>query len=363
MAAHYHIKARTDNELYWSSYLYCGIFDLEREGLVSIEFIPKISLHPTEVYCTVLEVTHSQSGSRRVVAVDWRDNPDFLCHGKLAECDLYFKRNYIPSITHGACPPPFQHKIRPAGLSFSVRGERERPLWVQLLGGAWRQEQPLIQHSLKGNLHTVRKIARQPIMVSSFLRQEQFESAVLDGARNVVLFQTKAYDPRVSSFPDDTRKVTEERAAIIRALKEEFRENFIGGFLSNPFVQEKYPDCMASNDDRQSSYVDLIKSCRICIYTRGLRDSPAFKLGEYLASSRCIVAERPNTLLPRALENGREVLYFETINGLVDHCRRILADDGLQRSLSAHARSYYQSEVKPKQRVLKYLQEAFSGIQ
>jgi hypothetical protein len=130
MAALYHIKARTNHELYWSSYLYCGIFDLEREGLVSVEFIPKISLHPTEVYCSVLEVEHKPSGSHRVVAIDWRDNPDFLCYGKLAQCDIYFMRNYISSITNDVCPRQFQKKIRPAGLPFSVRGEREQLLWV-----------------------------------------------------------------------------------------------------------------------------------------------------------------------------------------------------------------------------------------
>jgi hypothetical protein len=359
--ARYHIAARTDNELYWSSYLYCGIFDLVAEGAVTVSFKLPASLSPSEIFCTVVEVTDRETRERRVVAMDWRDNADMLCLRKLAECDVYYKRNVIPAVTYPACPAELRAKIRPAGLSFAVRSDRERPMWVRVVGGLYRGERPAGGRSLRDSaLDWYKAGVRAPLQVASFLRRRHFECEALDGARNAVLFQTKAYDPRTSSFPEDTRAVTEERADIITALRAGLGEAFVGGFVPNRYAREAYPDCLTATDPVQRSYAALVKSCRICVYTRGLRDSPAFKLGEYLASGRCIVAQAMKTQLPRPLEDGRELLYFEGPDDLVRKCRDLMADDELQQRLSDGARRYYQAEVQPKRRVASLLRQAFT---
>jgi hypothetical protein len=359
--ARYHIAARTDNELYWSSYLYCGIFELVAEGAVTVSFKLPPSLSTSEVLCTVVEVTDRETRERRVVAMDWRDNADILCLRKLTECDVYYKRNLIPTVTYPACPAELRAKIRPAGLSFAVRTHRERPLWVQVVGGLHRGEGLPRGRSVRDSARNWYKAGvRAPLQVASFLRLRQFECDTLDGARNAVLFQTKAYDPRGSSFPEDTRAVTEERAEIIATLRAELGEAFVGGFVPSRYAREAYPDQLAATNPTQRSYARLVKSCRISVYTRGLRDSPAFKLGEYLASARCIVAQEPKTQLPRPLEHGRELLYFDGPDDLVRKCRDLMADEALQRRLSEGARQYYLAEVQPRRRVATLLREAFA---
>jgi hypothetical protein len=137
-------------------------------------------------------------------------------------------------------------------------------------------------------------------------------------------------------------------------------DQFVGGFVPDAYARQHYPDCVAPEKLDQNAYMQLVRSSRICIYSRGLRDSPAFKLGEYLAGSRCIVSQRFKTELSAPLEDGRDVLFFDTAEELVEKCRLLLNDTELQQRLSKGARTYYQQHVKPRQRVLQIFREAFA---
>jgi hypothetical protein len=356
----YEIIARTDTESYWSSHLFCGLYELVVEEKVQLQYEPRFSWEPTEGLATTLDVTETATGQRRLICVDWRDNADMLCPRKLAECDVYFKRNYIPDLTLPVCPPKHHAKLRTAGLSFCVRTTRERPVWVQLLGGVWKQNEPLLGGSVPDSLRNLRQIYRQLGAIRSFLTQEDFEEPDLNTAQPTILFQTKAYDPRATIFPTDTQAVTEQRAGIIRALQTAFGEQFIGGFVANDYAREAYPDCVSPHNPDQAAYCRMVKASRICVYTRGLRNSPAFKLGEYLAAARCIVAEPLLTELPQPLTDGRELVYFDGAEDLVAKCRALLDDPGRQQQLSAAAWEYYLHHVKPRAWVLNLLQTAFA---
>jgi hypothetical protein len=360
LMAQYHVKAHTDNEPRYCAYLYCGLYDLEAEGTIKLDFKHGFSFVPREIYCTLLEVREHTTGERRIIAVDWRDNAHVLCTHKLAACDLYYKRNYISEITEPACPPEHRHKLRPLGATLIMRGARERPNWVIWNQGLWRDEKPWRRKSPREIIRSLYRLWKQPEVVRSRSRQEIFEADSLNGAQNRVLFQTRAFNPESSAFPEDTQAITEERAQYIRALKAALGDQFVGGFVPDAYARQHYPDCVAPEKLGQHAYMQLVKSCRICIYSRGLRDSPANKLGEYLAGSRCIVSQRFKTELSTPLEEGRDVLFFDTAEELVEKCRLLLNDEELQQRLSTGARTYYQQHVKPRQRVLQIFREAFA---
>jgi hypothetical protein len=360
LMAQYHVKAHTDNEPRYCAYLYCGLYDLVAEGAVQLDFKHKFLFVPREIYCTLLEVRECTTGSRRIIAIDWRDNADVLCKHKLAACDLYYKRNYIPEITNPACPAEHRDKLRPLGITLIMRGDRERPSQVIRSQGLWRDEKPWHRKSPREIMHSLYRSWKQPEVVRSRSRQQIFEADGLHGAQNRVLFQTRAFSPESSAFPEDTHATTEERAQYIRALKAALGDQFVGGFVPDAYARQHYPDCVAPEQLGQHAYMQLVRSSRICIYSRGLRDSPANKLGEYLASSRCIVSQRFKTHLPAPLEDGRDVLFFDTAEELVEKCRLLLNDEELQQRLSTGARDYYQMHVKPRQRVLQIFQEAFA---
>lgn len=350
----YKIIVYTDNELYYSSYFFCGLYDLMAEGLVRVSFRPKIAFIPKESYATLFKVVDLANEQKKIVVIDWRDNPDMLCLNKLSACDVYYKRNFIPERTFAVCPQDLQHKIRPAGLSFDLRTGGERPFWVRLIGAWYRQEN--IQYSPMVLYRALRHMAwycRSPL---GRLRESDFTSDSLEGGEPIILCQTKAYDPEGSAFPGDNHELTEERAEVIRVLRREFPGQVIAGFIPSDYALQKYPDLVLYDNTDQPSYVGLVKRCRISVYTRGLRDSPAFKMPIYLAAGRCIVSDPIKTVLPKPLVHGEHLLYFRSTKELVEMCKLILQDKALQQKLSHGALSYYNEEVKPKARVWQMLQ-------
>lgn len=356
----FRVIVRIDHEPYWSSYLYCGLFELAARGWITVRFVPRFALHPKEVFCTVLEATDAVTQQRRTIAIDWRDNADLLALEKLSECDVYYKRNLIPAVTEPVCPSAHRAKLRPAGLSFAIRGKQARPWWVQMMSALWRDEQPLIQRSLKATIRGLHKSLRVPAMLRSLAEKHELECNTMRRARNVVFYQLQAYDPRGSRLAEDTNAINEERAQIIRALRRRFADRFVGGFIPTPYARMRYPDCLSRENHSRADYIRLMTSCRICLYTRGLRDSPAYKLGEYLAASRCIVSQRLQTVLPSPLRDGHEVLYGDDVEGLLEQCESLLSHEDRQERLSSNARRYYAREVEPSRRTLRFLQEAFA---
>jgi hypothetical protein len=85
----------------------------------------------------------------------------------------------------------------------------------------------------------------------------------------------------------------------------------------------------------------------IGVYTRGLHFSTAWKLGEYFASSMCVVAEPPRNQLPVALTAGKEFLPFSSAGDCLAACETILANPDLQREMRAAAHDYYRREIAP----------------
>lgn len=355
----FQIRIRTDSELYWSSYLFCGLYALAAEGVVELSFAPRFSIHP-KVLGTWLEVRDVQTGDCRRIVVNFIDNANSLWKQKLASCDVYYKRNLLYPVTYDACPVEYHEKLRPAGLTFCVRGQRERPLWVQMIGGLCGKDGPLIETSLKKTLVRLSKVIRGPRYVRSFPFERAFECDCFADAQNVVFFQTRAYDPRVSSDPLDTMRVTERRATVIRALRSALGPSFCGGFVPDDYALKAYPDCISPLPWEQSAYLALLQTCRIVVYTHGLRTSPAFKMPEYLAAGRCILSERLPTILPSPLRDGNELMYFNDVDELIDKCRSLLSNPEMQAKLSRGARSYYERQVAPKLRVLNLLQDAFA---
>lgn len=357
----FEVVARTDAELRWTSHLYCGLYDLEQDGCIRMRLRPRVSLHPSEVFAVVLEVTDTHTGETRRLAVDYRDNADVLCSRKLAEVDVYYKRNFIRGITDRVCPDGHAERLRPAGLSFPVRGVRERPYWALVVGGLHRTELPVIRRSLRATLGNFYKAGfASPMMVRRFLKEDDFRASVADATREIVLFQTKAYEPPPTSFADDTKQVNDDRAGTIRALREAFGDRFVGGFMPSEYAAREYPDCVSTLSSEQADYSKVMRSARVCVYTRGLRDSPAFKLAEYMAAGRCIVAERLRTELPQPIEDGREAVFYDRMDELLGHCENLLSDPHSAERLSANALAYYQAEVRPRERVRRLLVDAFA---
>jgi len=182
-----------------------------------------------------------------------------------------------------------------------------------------------------------------------------FEVSPEEPAERVVLLQTRLWpsdDPAVLA-------INEQRAGLIRALRAAFGTRFIGGAIPSDYANRHHPDLVTSLPSSMRSYPKLVRRALVGVYSRGLHGSVAFKMSEYLAAGRCIVAEAPESLLPQPLQEGTNYLRFKEPDTCVEQCERLLSDPERAQRMRQANWEYYQSHVEPGAHLLRILERAF----
>ena len=179
--------------------------------------------------------------------------------------------------------------------------------------------------------------------------ESQFEVTPDKPAEPKILFQTHVWDPTVTRkiSPNRLRQINDTRANLIRVLRNEFGERFIGGLTPRPFAKENYPDCLTSERTDKTNYMSLVKKCLIGISTAGLHNSIGWSLPEYLAASRCILSEPLNYELPISLKEEKNYLLFKTPGECVKMCKKIFENQGFANKMRHNNYKYYLNQVKP----------------
>jgi hypothetical protein len=161
----------------------------------------------------------------------------------------------------------------------------------------------------------------------------------------VVLLQTRVWPPEPTGERFD--EVNDERITLLRHLRKAFGDRFWGGLVPSEFAQRHYPELVVTKSYRHSAYIKFARRALVGVYCRGLHDSLAGKMGDYLAGSKCIVASPLRTELPIPLERGTHFLEFKNAGDLVAHCEWLLSHPReAQRMRDANA-VYYHRWVQP----------------
>jgi hypothetical protein len=243
----------------------------------------------------------------------------------------------------------------------SPSAEGHRPLG--LVAGMRSGREPLVRLGLAGSATAIRRrdIASVRAVWSGVLRArrqarlEAYSRAGDGGTR--VLFQTRAWSDADMSDPDDRSMLNESRARLIRALREEYADRFVGGFVDSPVARRLYPDLLTSMPSDRASYVELIGSCAIGVSTVGLHGSNPWKVAEYLAAGRAIVSEPLRFEIPESLDGI--VDWFDSPSDCVAAVRTLLDDAG---TLTAHreaARRFWEENARPDVLLRRRLTEEF----
>ena len=112
---------------------------------------------------------------------------------------------------------------------------------------------------------------------------------------------------------------------------------------------------MTPHPSKYSAYLAVKKRCLVSVYTRGVEHSLAFKLGETLAASQCLVSVPLRYELPAPLVASRHFLPFETAAECVEACQRLLKSPSLAVEMRRANHTYYLSEVEPAAHAAKVL--------
>lgn len=371
--ANYKIIIYTPQELNHSSYIQTGLYELEVKGFIEVQvelntdkrsgryFVEQGILHtnskphPKTSFYKFIDL---QSKKELLFATDLYDFADQFSKHALETCDYVFKRSYDSKFVD-KLPKALQSKIFPLGLCFGVRSKHQNtwlPFLLGILGSNLKMQTKLDRFLFQRWLKTYRSQKKHWNFIKTTRNLSRFKSFE-PANKDIILFQTRCFKEN----QQDVVEIHQQRYHIIKLLRKEFPDKFKGGFIKSEFFLDKFKDAISNVPSDPESYLDVLKSTKIVIYTRGLANSPAWKMPEYLSQGKIIIAEPLTTELPVPLEHKKHVLYFHSDEELIANIKLVLVDQELGSLLSKNAKSYFENYISPEKnikRVLKIMSDS-----
>ncbi len=267
-----------------------------------------------------------------------------IAAGDLEECDIYFKRSYLPAVVE-SLPENQRAKVRPLGLNYRVLPD---VLDTAALGRGL---------STARSARAVLATLRQAFDIHNWLgfepRVSRMQSEPDLEAAPKVLFLVAAYDPyddpdRSQDKIDDRISINETRARCIRLLKKVLGGRFTGGFGRNRFTLEHYGSLVVPREwTSQARYLRILRSYPICVASTGLHGSIGWKLAEYVAFSKAILSERLVYHAPGDFASGRNYIEFTSPEECLEGAVKLIEDANLRGQIMKNNASYYERYLRP----------------
>lgn len=360
----------TPQELNHSSYIQTGLFELEKLGYITVRvhfssknnkgvlavnrkgYISRLFRpHPKTSFYTICDTL---ANKKITFATDLYDFAENFSETALNSCDYYFKRNFESRYVN-----PIQEtskaKIYKLGITFGTNSEYKHDGFKFFMGLFLSN----LGLNLKGDRYFFKRIFKtykaqkkhwQFINTSrNISRFENFEKA----PKNTIMFQTRCF---LHENDEDVKQIHHQRYHLIKVLKQHFPDIFRGGFIPSKIANKIYNDALTNVPSAPEKYLDALKRAKIVIYTRGLANSPAWKMAEYLSQGKVIIAEPLTAELPAPLKEGKELLYFHNDTELIEKIKMVLEDEALAAHLSKNARTYFENHVHPVQNTKRILE-------
>ena len=351
-------------ELNHACYIHTGLFELENDNFLktTIAFSFKKRLGTIKIIDSKIRTTnqpHPKTSFYKLTdkennktihfATDLYDASFSFSTYALENCEYVFKRNYEKKYIE-LLPDAYQKKIFPLGLSFPSKSIHSKGsykfflslLFTNLLISAKMDRLffKRLQNAYKEQINHW-YFFKKTRFLSEF---EKFSSSV----KNTILFQTRCFPNEIDQ---DVKQIHQQRYDLVLLLKKTFKEKFKGGIIPSIVANENYKKALSNFDSDPLQYLNLLKEAKIVIYTRGLVNSPAWKMAEYLSQAKVIIAEKLTAELPFPITNGKEVLFFDSDLELVSQIEKVLKNEVLCVSLAKNSREYFDMHVHPKQNV------------
>lgn len=303
------------------SRLMIGFNLLKRQGIIDVNFKENINNYRRIPASCIIEAEIDN----KIIAFDMGDRWA-LCDDKgidyLGRIDGYFARDYSNKVDI-VTPVIFMdnNKVKPFGFNY----------YATFKGNPTEQ--------IGGFKERFARVIKDITGYSKCMYPEYFEQkadwkekdlkiifmARLWDTNQILLNDTlpkEVYNYRVYML-EERAQINKSRVEIMRKLKAEYGSNFIGGVYQDSFSETYCPDLIVSKAlTRKKAYLDQMKKADICIGTMGLHRSIGWKIGEYIAAARAIVAERFEYIVPGNFDDGKHYIPYDT----VDECCKAVAD-------------------------------------
>jgi len=270
-------------------------------------------------------------GQRIVYDVgDGYNVPEDIAVG-LENCDFYFKRSFSEEKNRNLLS---QHldKLYPLGFNYHVtyRGNpANEPVWKMLA-------KPLL--------------GKTP---DCYFVPPVFEGKAERTTGPVkILFLARLWDDQEPGFSAEENAertyINNMRIDIIRALRKNYGDAFVGGLNDNALSRAWAPDLiMPSQYTERRKYLKLLHSCDICIGSMGLFESIGWKTGEYVAAAKAIVNEEMHFSVTGDFEEGKNYLSFRNTEECLEAVRFLVENPEKLYAMKQANEHYYQHWLRP----------------
>lgn len=341
-----HLAVHLNSLPYRSSYIFGPLNELAAQGKIALEW--RVPWHRDGYKMpiqdrTLVEVSDPEADWKRRVIFDFHDEGFRLNERLLKEADLYFKRSYSRRDV-ARVAPELQAKIKPLGLPFACRNDRDTNGLRRALGyykthygkADGQKHSPAAVRRVLEDYHRWRTLA--PI--------HNFEQTPDTSLEPTILFQTRLWGPGTTST-EDREALNRMRVELIRALRKTFGERFVGGLIPDAYAREIAPDCLADAPTDRSAYIRYSRPHPIGICSIGLHQSNPWKLSEYLAGAKCILTEPLFYETPVPLQDGKNYFVFPDAAACVERCRYLLDNPEAVTTMRQANADYYHHHVRP----------------
>lgn len=365
----YKVVIYTPMELSQSSYFLTGLFRLAEEKKIQIEikqnYNPKkrrtvvnngliTQNHKSFPKAAYFKLIDLKKQDHVFFATDTYDFDNQFSTYALENCDFIFKRNFLQT-NIDALPEEQGSKIYKMGLTFKVYSELFKNNWFLKLGFLLvnlNSDFKIDRYVISRLINNFKKHYEQANLLKNARLIEQYDK-IAKGEENTVFFQTRCFE---EEYHEDVKQIHEQRYRIIKLLKSKFAENFQGGFIPSKIVNHRYADAITNVPSEAHAYLEALRKAKIVIYTRGLANSPAWKMAEYLSQGKVIIAEKITTELPVTLKHGTHLLFFKNDRELIENVYFVLNNKEMAEKLSKNARLYYEKHVHPQENTKRILE-------
>ena len=366
----YTVQIFTPQELNHSSYIQTGLFELQQQGVIEVKVVLSVKKNkgrltvggqkditetahafPKASFYTLIDNITQQ---KITFATDLYDHAEHFSKTALDTCDYYFKRNFesrfvkpIQKETHAT--------ICKLGITFGTHSEFKQGAFKLYVGLFLTNLQLAVKWDrafLKRIFKTYKRQKRHWQFINTSRRITRFEAYETPNEKTI-LFQTRCF---LHENDIDVQQIHQQRYRIIKLLRIQFPNHFLGGFVPSKIALEKYDDALTNVPIEPEAYLNAMKKAKIVIYTRGLANSPAWKMAEYLSQGKVIIAEPLTAELPVPLIEGKELLYFQNDAELIEKIKTVIDDEVLATRLSKNARAYFEKHIHPVQNTKRILE-------
>lgn len=299
-----------------------GFLSLEEQGLINVSI--KKNKFIEEQTGNLAAVIVDYDGKRVVYDVmDGYQNIQGMKY-LLSNSDFYFKRSYSSRLNNKFFGNNYANKIYRLGMNY-------------LVSCAYN---PYNNMSFRSVLFALR--GDKP---NSYFIKDRFESTPVKKNGNFkILFLTRLWDHSI----DNAKTLNEQRINIIRMLKREYGDSFIGGIRSSELAKELASDLLVSKQfTERSNYLKLLREADVCIGTLGLHQSTGWKTAEYVAASKAVVNEELFYEVPGVFSNGINYLSFSNEQQCCNNVERLLSDPDFLFNMKVENNKYYNNWLRP----------------